>query len=86
MEKLAAFCKGPDYPNYVKKLIVQGLIKIEETNVEIQSRAEDKAIVARVLPEAIAEYRSVMAAAGHTGPRLNPTVIVSHNVLPSKSW
>lgn len=85
IEKLAAFCKGPEYPNYVKKLIVQGLIKIEETTVEIQSRAEDKAIVARVLPEAIAEYRSVMAAAGHTGPRLNPTVTVSNNVLPSKS-
>lgn len=83
---MAAFCKGPEYPNYLKKLIVQGLIKIEETTVEIQSRAEDKAIVARVLPEAIAEYRNVMTSAGHTGPRLNPTVTVSSNVLPSKSW
>jgi len=85
LEKLAAFCKGPDYPNFLKKLIVQGLIKIEETTVEIQARAEDKAIVARVLPEAVAEYRNVMSAAGHTGPRLNPTVTVSNNVLSSKS-
>lgn len=86
LEKLAAFTKGAEYPNFLKKLIVQGLIKIEETTVEVQARAEDKAIVARILPEAIAEYRSVMSAAGHTGARLNPTVTVSNNVLSSKSW
>lgn len=85
LEKLAALTKGADYPNFLKKLIVQGLIKIEETTVEVQARAEDKAIVARILPEAIAEYRSVMSAAGHTGARLNPTVTVSNNVLSSKS-
>lgn len=84
LEKLAAFCKGPQYPGYLKKLIVQGLIKIEETNVEILARAEDKATVARVLGEALSEYRSVMSAAGHTGARLNPNVTISDTPIPAK--
>lgn len=49
LEKLAAFCKGPEYPAFVSKLIVQGLIKIEEETVEIQCRVEDKAIVSKVV-------------------------------------
>jgi len=83
LEKLATFCKGSEYPNFLKKLIVQGLIKIEEPEVQIQARAEDKAIVTRVLPEAINEFRTLMSAAGHT---VNPKVTVSNNAIPSKSW
>jgi vacuolar-type H+-ATPase subunit E/Vma4 len=49
LEKLAAFCKGPDYAPYIRKLLVQGLIKIEEQEVEVQCKAEDKAIVAKVV-------------------------------------
>lgn len=49
VEKLAVFCKGADYPAFVRQLIVQGLIKIEEQVVEIQCRPEDKAIVARLV-------------------------------------
>lgn len=49
VEKLAAYCKGPEYPAFVRKLIVQGLIKIEESEVEIQCRPEDKAIVTKVV-------------------------------------
>lgn len=48
-EKLSTFAKGPEYPALVQKLIVQGLIKIEEPVVEILCRAEDKAIVSRVV-------------------------------------
>ena len=48
-EKLAAFAKGPEYPALLRKLIVQGLVKIEESVVEIVARAEDKAVVARVV-------------------------------------
>jgi vacuolar-type H+-ATPase subunit E/Vma4 len=49
VEKLAIFCKSPDYPAFVRQLIVQGLIKIEEQVVEIQCRAEDKTVVSRVV-------------------------------------
>ena len=48
-EKLAAFCESQEYPAFVKKLIIQGLIKIEEQEVEIQCKAEDKAIVSKVV-------------------------------------
>eukprot|EP01031_Cornospumella_fuschlensis_P030549 gene30549-36920_t len=82
LEKLAAFCKGPEYANFVKKLIVQGLVKIEESEVEIQCRAEDKALVSRVLAEAVAEFRTLMTNAGH---QVNPRVTVSDVALPSKS-
>eukprot|EP00597_Dinobryon_sp_UTEXLB2267_P001271 CAMPEP_0170079884 /NCGR_PEP_ID=MMETSP0019_2-20121128/16157_1 /TAXON_ID=98059 /ORGANISM="Dinobryon sp., Strain UTEXLB2267" /LENGTH=221 /DNA_ID=CAMNT_0010293571 /DNA_START=56 /DNA_END=721 /DNA_ORIENTATION=- len=82
LEKLAVFCKSPEYPAFVKKLLVQGLIKIEEQEVEIQCKAEDKSIVAKVLPEAVAEFKAVMTAAGHT---VNPKVTMSNNVLSSKA-
>lgn len=81
-EKLAAFVKTPQYSNVLRQLIVQGLIKIEEQNVEIQCRAEDKAIVTRVLPEAMSEYRKVMSDAGYT---VNPKVSVSDTVLSKQT-
>lgn len=81
LEKLANYCKGPEYPNFLKKLIIQGLIKIEESTVEIQARAEDKAIVQRVLPEAIQEFRQIMTSAGHT---VNPKVTISDTPLSNK--
>jgi vacuolar-type H+-ATPase subunit E/Vma4 len=49
VEKLAAICKGPEYPKLLKQFIVQGLIKIEESVVEIQCRPEDKSIVAKIV-------------------------------------
>jgi vacuolar-type H+-ATPase subunit E/Vma4 len=49
VEKLAKYCQGPEYPTYLRKIIVQGLIKIEESTVEIQARAEDKVLVSRVV-------------------------------------
>lgn len=83
LEKLAAYCKSPEYPNFVKKLIIQGLIKIEESEVQIQCRAEDKQIVSRVLGEAITEFRSLMASAGH---QVNPRVTISDTAIPAKNW
>jgi V-type H+-transporting ATPase subunit E len=79
LAKLAKVCKSDAYPALLKKLIVQGLIKIEEPEVEVAVRPEDKAIVMRVLPEAIQEYRAAMAAAGHTN--VNPRVSVSDTPL-----
>lgn len=49
IEKLATFCKGQDYPAFVRQLIVQGLIKIEEQEVEVQCRPEDRSIVSKVV-------------------------------------
>ena len=83
LDKLAALCKGPQYPAFVKNLIVEGLIKIEEDVVEIQTRPEDKTIVSGVLNDAVAEYKKVMTAAGH---KVNaPQVKVSALSLNSKA-
>lgn len=49
LEELGAFCKSPEYPAFVRKIIVQGLIKIEEDTVEIHCRAEDRNLVAKVV-------------------------------------
>eukprot|EP01034_Spumella_vulgaris_P044967 gene44967-55968_t len=81
VEKLAIFCKGPEYPAFVTQLIVQGLIKIEEPVVEIQCRAEDRSIVTSVLPNAVAKFKELMTAAGHV---VNPKVTLSDSVLPAK--
>lgn len=81
LSKLAAFCKGPDYPAFLTKLIVQGLIKIEEPIVEIQCRPEDKSIVTSILPAAVNEFKSVMSAGGHA---VKPQVKISENQLSSK--
>ena len=48
-EKLAAIVSGPEYPALLKQLIIQGLIKIEEPEVEVQVRAEDKTIVTKLV-------------------------------------
>jgi hypothetical protein len=48
-EKLSSIVSGPEYPALLKQLIIQGLIKIEEAEVEIQVRAEDKTIVTKMV-------------------------------------
>lgn len=82
LAELSAFCKSAGYADFVKKLIVQGLIKIEEQTVEVHTRAEDKAIASKVLPDAIAEFKYLMAAAGRS---VNPKVTVSDQSVPTKS-
>jgi vacuolar-type H+-ATPase subunit E/Vma4 len=47
--KLAAITKSPQYPNLLKQLVIQGLIKIQEQTVEIQCRVEDRQILQRVV-------------------------------------
>ena len=83
LEKLAAFTKGKDYPALLKKLIVEGLIKIEESAVEVIVRPEDKATVSKLLPEAVAEFKAAMTAAGHT---VSPKVTISETPLSSKLY
>lgn len=80
LAKLAKVCKGAEYPAILKKLIVQGLVKIEESTVEVACRPEDKAIVTRILPEAVAEFRALMTAGGHS---VSPRVSISDTPLSS---
>ena len=65
LAKLAKFCKSGGYETFVKQLIIEGLIKIEESEVEVQCRASDDAVVKKALPAAVAEYTKLMKEAGH---------------------
>jgi V-type H+-transporting ATPase subunit E len=83
--KLGSVSTAATYPQLMQSLIMQGLIKIEEQTVEIQCRSEDKAIVTKVLPDALKEYQRVMKENGHTVRGVDPKVSISKVELPSKS-
>jgi len=67
----------PEYPNLLKKLIVQGMIKIEELTVEIFCRNEDLNLVKEVLASAIDEYTSILRE--ECGENVTPTVHINEN-------
>ena len=79
LQKLAKFCKGPGYESFVKQLIIEGLIKIEEAEVEVQCRASDEATVKKVLSSAVSEYHDSMKKAGHSP---NCKVTICETKLP----
>ena len=64
MKEASSKCKvvadGGNYPLLIQKLIVQGLIKIEEMEVVVYCRKEDVATVKKVLPAAMKEYVDIM--------------------------
>jgi len=76
-EKCAMVAKGQNYSQLLQKLIVQGLIKIEEMNVTIYCRGEDKASVASILEAAVAEYVEIMER--ESGIKLIPNVVLNED-------
>ena len=64
MKEAGSKCKmvvsGQNYPALLQKLIVQGLIKIEEMEVIVYCRGEDVATVTKILPKAVDEYVEIM--------------------------
>lgn len=73
--KCAVVAKGQNYPQLLQKLIVQGLIKIEENEAVIYTRAPDVAVVQKILPAAVAEYAELMQR--ESGVALKPLVTVN---------
>ena len=55
---------------------------INNIDVQVLSRAEDKAVLAKILSEAIAEYRAILKSKGNT---LIPHVTISEHVSSSSS-
>eukprot|EP00542_Grammatophora_oceanica_P020572 CAMPEP_0194048770 /NCGR_PEP_ID=MMETSP0009_2-20130614/28474_1 /TAXON_ID=210454 /ORGANISM="Grammatophora oceanica, Strain CCMP 410" /LENGTH=221 /DNA_ID=CAMNT_0038694743 /DNA_START=89 /DNA_END=754 /DNA_ORIENTATION=+ len=58
--KCAVVARGQNYPQLLQKLIVQGLIKIEEDEVLVYCRGEDIKMVEKVLPDAVQEYVDII--------------------------
>jgi V-type H+-transporting ATPase subunit E len=75
--KCAVVARGQNYPQLLQKLIVQGLIKIEENEVTIYCRGEDVATVSKILPDAVKEYVDIMKR--ESGVTLKPLVKVNED-------
>ena len=50
------------YQELVKNLILQGLIKLMEAQIFLKIRKSDKSIVEAAIPQAVKEYKQMMAA------------------------
>mmetsp|Transcript_20866 Transcript_20866/g.29446 ORF Transcript_20866/g.29446 Transcript_20866/m.29446 type:complete len:222 (+) Transcript_20866:141-806(+) len=75
--KLAVVAKGQNYPQLLQKLIVQGLIKIEENEVKIYCRSEDVDTVNKILPDAVKEYVEIME--NESSVKLEPKVTLNED-------
>jgi V-type H+-transporting ATPase subunit E len=73
--KCAVVARGGNYPQLLQKLIVQGLIKIEENEVLVYCRSEDVATVTKILPAAVAEYVDILKR--ESGVTLKPLVTIN---------
>ena len=73
--KCAVVTRGQNYPQLLQKLIVQGLIKIEENEVTIFCRGEDVNTVQTILPAAVQEYVDIMKR--ESGVTLKPAVTLN---------
>ena len=70
--KCGVVARGSNYAQLLQKLIVQGLIKIEENDVTVFCRAKDVSTVRKILDAAVAEYVEIMQR--ESGVTLNPVV------------
>ncbi len=75
--KCAVVARGQNYPQLLQKLIVQGLIKIEENEVTVFCRGEDVTTVKKILPAAIQEYVEIMKR--ESTVTLTPVVVLSED-------
>jgi len=73
--KCGMVARGQNYPHLLQKLIVQGLIKIEELEVTIYCRAEDVAVVKGITPGSFAEYVDIME--NESGITLKPVIKIN---------
>lgn len=75
--KCAVVVKGGNYPQLLQKLVVQGLVKIEENDVVVYCKGSDVATLQKVLPAAVAEYVELLKR--ESGVTLKPNVTVNSN-------
>lgn len=75
--KCAVVARGNNYPQLLQKLIVQGLIKIEEDEVVVFCRGDDMSTVKGILPEAVKEYVEIIKR--ESGVTLEPKVTLNED-------
>jgi len=85
--KCAMVARGSNYASLLQKLIVQSLIKIEDLEVVVFCRGEDKGTVTKILPAAIKEYVAIIEK--ESGVTLKPKVTINNDSkkdLPESSY
>jgi len=76
-ERLAAVAQGSTYKPLLKELLVQSFVVLNELEVRVQAREEDKAIVQSLLPEATKAYKDL------TGKDLKATLNTERFLPPA---
>jgi len=85
--KCSLVARGQNYPHLLQKLVVQGLIKIDETDVTVFCRSKDTDVVQKILNDAIKEYVEIMKKT--SGITLKPVLKVNSDKskdLPESSY
>lgn len=81
MKEASSKCKvvadGSNYSALLQKLIVQGLVKIEEMSVVVYCRTDDLKTVTKVIPAAVQEYVDIMEK--ESGVKLTPNVTINED-------
>jgi len=75
--RLEQLSKGSEYKNLLVSLIVQGFHRLEEPEVEIRARDEDKEIVEEAIPIAVAQFEKL------TNKRIIASYDYKHPLPPS---
>lgn len=57
--QLAGVAKSGEYENMCKQLIVQGLVKLMETDVKVRCRKADVQMITKLIPSAAQEYQKL---------------------------
>jgi len=85
--KCATVARGSNYAGLLQKLIVQCLIKIEELDVVVFCRSDDRAAVKSILSSAVSEYVDIIEKA--SGVKLTPNVTLNEDTskdLPESTY
>ena len=85
--KCSLVARGQNYPHLLQKLIVQGLIKIDELEITVFCRSKDTDLVKKVLDDAVKEYVALIKKS--SGVTLEPVLKMNTDKskdLPESSY
>jgi V-type H+-transporting ATPase subunit E len=83
--ELANVSSHPKYPDLVSALIVQALLTILEHEVEVRCRQVDLPIVQKVLPGAVAQFKTIVQRETGVNPDVQVTVNTTEFLAPPPS-
>jgi V-type H+-transporting ATPase subunit E len=84
LDKIKSFAKNdnPKYKDLLKKLIIQGMIKLLEDSCLVRVRKSDVEMVKKILPECEREYSEYLKK--ESGEEFNCTLVIDEINLESE--